>query len=1444
MAITNITKNNTIDEWRIQTNQSANALNTLETGNYTKSNGTFAFTGNSKQVITATGVALQVANGVLFSTDLEVGKSITLGSQSSQTGNLTVGANTYIYGKGTALYVANNAIINSNLQVTNNITTSNISTNNDIAIGKNASIVNKLSMTGTGNVVFVNVGSASINTAYLTDMVTTNSKSTRSTIYDTLDVVGVTTHSSNIYGTSLNLSAVANTLTLNVRTDGTVFGNLNTGNTVTANTTQTGNLRVTTAANVDGTLRVTGGSNLTSTLRVTGASNLESTLKVTGGANLDSTLRVTGTANLDSTLNVVANTTSGNLNTTGLTHTGTLRSTGRADFATTVDTVGNTTSGNLVTTGLTHTGTLRSTGQADFGSNINITANTTAGNLVTTGLTHTGTLRSTGRADFATTVDVVGNTTSGNLVTTGLTQSGTLRTTGQADFGSNVNVTANTTTGNVVTTGLVHVGTIRTTGIANLGSTLRTTGAANLDSTLRVTGAANLDSTLKVIGGANLDSTLRVTDASNLDSTLKVTGAANLDSTLRVTSFANLDSTLTVAQQANFLANVAVTTNTTSGNFNTTGLVHTNSLRATGRADIVGSLTAQNADVASNMYVGNTLTVDGQFQLAGAVVFDTDTFVISANTPITTVGAGYFGVWRGNTSNITLGSNGSATAPDANAYIRFEGTSNTWQIRDIFNPVPTTMFSKILTANLISDSITSTISSNIASSLAVKTAYDTATFAGGYANAAYRHANSSYLHANSAYLSQNSTGNYANNAYIHANNSYMHANAAHIQANSVYIHANAAYTSQNTTGVYANTAHLHANSAYVSQNSTGQYANSAYLHANAAYLSQNSTGNYANSAYAFANTRYSSSGGTVSGDVVVTGNLTVSGLTTYVNTTELRVGDAIITLNADLPQASAPTENAGIEVERGTLDNAAVIWNETTDKWTFTNDGTIYSNMGSAAAESYSNSAYLQANSSYNQANTATTNAATADQRAVTSGSYANSAYLQANTATTNAATADQRAVTSGSYANSAYAKANTAASLYLTSVTGTAPVVSSGGLTPAISMAAATSAVNGYMTSTYASKLDGIDSSAINSVTIATTAPITGGTTGRSFTLAMPAATASVNGYMTSTYASKLDGIAAGATNVTNNNQISNGNGFISSVAITTTAPLTGGGTASSFTLAMAAATSAVNGYMTSTYASKLDGIAAGATNVTNTNQLTNGAGYITGITSGNVTTALGYTPFNNASISSYAPLAGCTFSGQITVSKTGAAFTTAESGQIEVNNNASGAAFINFHRVGAYGAHFGLDTDNVFSTAGWSAGSGAYTAMRVGAFAAYGAITSTADITAYYSDERLKKNITPISDALSKVHQIKGVTYQGNDIAASYGYDDKIKVGVIAQDLEKVLPQVVVPAPFDTDKEGNSISGENYKTVQYEKIVPLLIEAIKELSDKVKELEAQINK
>ncbi len=70
--------------------------------------------------------------------------------------------------------------------------------------------------------------------------------------------------------------------------------------------------------------------------------------------------------------------------------------------------------------------------------------------------------------------------------------------------------------------------------------------------------------------------------------------------------------------------------------------------------------------------------------------------------------------------------------------------------------------------------------------------------------------------------------------------------------------------------------------------------------------------------------------------------------------------------------------------------------------------------------------------------------------------------------------------------------------------------------------------------------------------------------------------------------------------------------------------------------------------------------------------------------------------------------------------------------------------------------------------------------------------------------------------------------------------------QVGIIAQDIQKVLPEVVKIAPFDatTDKDGNKISksGENYLTVQYEKIVPLLVAAIQELNDKVNNLEEQL--
>ena len=79
---------------------------------------------------------------------------------------------------------------------------------------------------------------------------------------------------------------------------------------------------------------------------------------------------------------------------------------------------------------------------------------------------------------------------------------------------------------------------------------------------------------------------------------------------------------------------------------------------------------------------------------------------------------------------------------------------------------------------------------------------------------------------------------------------------------------------------------------------------------------------------------------TIAGNLTISGNLTVSGTNTVINTTELHVGDNIIVLNHD--ETGTPSQNAGIEIERGTSTNVLLRWNETTDCWEFTNDGTNY----------------------------------------------------------------------------------------------------------------------------------------------------------------------------------------------------------------------------------------------------------------------------------------------------------------------------------------------------------------------------------------------------------------------------------------------------------------------------------------------------------------------
>ncbi len=109
-------------------------------------------------------------------------------------------------------------------------------------------------------------------------------------------------------------------------------------------------------------------------------------------------------------------------------------------------------------------------------------------------------------------------------------------------------------------------------------------------------------------------------------------------------------------------------------------------------------------------------------------------------------------------------------------------------------------------------------------------------------------------------------------------------------------------------------------------------------------------------------------------------------------------------------------------------------------------------------------------------------------------------------------------------------------------------------------------------------------------------------------------------------------------------------------------------------------------------------------------------------------------------------------------------------------------------------------------------------------------GSFSASGNISAYSSDQRLKNFKGKIENALDKVEQLNGYYYEWNDVAKGIDADvfkDGIEVGVNAQEVEAVLPEVITEAPIvkinnlDTD----------YKTVYYDKIVPLLIEAIKEL-------------
>ncbi len=346
-------------------------------------------------------------------------------------------------------------------------------------------------------------------------------------------------------------------------------------------------------------------------------------------------------------------------------------------------------------------------------------------------------------------------------------------------------------------------------------------------------------------------------------------------------------------------------------------------------------------------------------------------------------------------------------------------------------------------------------------------ARNTANSAGVYANAAFAVANSGITDS-WARDTANSASNYANGAFAVANTADQKALSAGDYANGSYFAANTADDRALNSGEYANSAFGVANSASSNTLSISSYANSAFNVAN-------STSSYANSAYSTANNKLNSTGGTISGDLSITGNLTVLGNASTIAVTDIKISDPLIQLAANnetsdsidigfighySPDAGSTKKHTGLF--RDATDGLYYLFNNYEDPSFDTNSPNNVINVANSTFRianltaniitdtisvrgydpiNHTNASFNIANSGSSYANSAFGVANTADQKASSAGDYANSsfvtsnsagnyanaAYVQANTANTNAATADQRAVISGNYANSAFVSANTA---------------------------------------------------------------------------------------------------------------------------------------------------------------------------------------------------------------------------------------------------------------------------------------------------------------------------------------------------------------------------------------------------------------------------------
>jgi len=320
------------------------------------------------------------------------------------------------------------------------------------------------------------------------------------------------------------------------------------------------------------------------------------------------------------------------------------------------------------------------------------------------------------------------------------------------------------------------------------------------------------------------------------------------------------------------------------------------------------------------------------------------------------------------------------------------------------------------TANLaLSSANSASRYANSAISLAQASYNFANTISGGSAvdNVARVYANSAYDQANTATNNAASASLYANSGISLGQVVFNSANSASNYANSGITLAQASYDSGNAIQSNLTNTNTILQSAYNTANSAGLYANSGITLAQASFNQLNVTSN-------FANTLYSANGGVITGDMNVTGNVTVNGTYFYANTSGFYVGTNQIVLNNSV-NGITPAQNVGLLVHRGAYQERGLFWSELGQNWIFTTDGVNY---GIIANTSSVSSALTVAQSAYDAANTI----ASTTVVDITARSVANAAYNQANTATNNADSASLYANSGITLAQAVYNQSNSVA--------------------------------------------------------------------------------------------------------------------------------------------------------------------------------------------------------------------------------------------------------------------------------------------------------------------------------------------------------------------------------------------------------------------------------